>query len=253
MIDTQAMDTQAINNETFDFFSAASAGNMSVFTPAQPQPTVPTQSNWIGSSSFAPGPSASWPKLGGFDMDSTPSAGSGSSSTQSLPLRNSQHPNLVYPQPSAIPTSLLVSRQSTPQNAFSPASALSPAWSVKGIEGQHINMPPSCPPLSMEPGSTSQSPAIRAGTKLTSFDSDSHDEIDDHSDHGSHDAGDVYGFHEHEIQESVERNGMIWGMKVEDYRALSARERKRVRNRISARTFRAKRKGQSISSEAVTN
>jgi hypothetical protein len=32
-------------------------------------------------------------------------------------------------------------------------------------------------------------------------------------------------------------------MKVEDYRALSARERKRVRNRISARTFRAKRKG----------
>lgn len=30
---------------------------------------------------------------------------------------------------------------------------------------------------------------------------------------------------------------------MEDYRALSARERKRVRNRISARTFRAKRKG----------
>jgi hypothetical protein len=44
------------------------------------------------------------------------------------------------------------------------------------------------------------------------------------------------------VPESVERDGMIWGMTVEDYRALSARERKRVRNRISARTFRAKRK-----------
>lgn len=45
-----------------------------------------------------------------------------------------------------------------------------------------------------------------------------------------------------EIPEGVERDGMIWGMRVDDYRALSARERKRVRNRISARTFRAKRK-----------
>jgi hypothetical protein len=50
--------------------------------------------------------------------------------------------------------------------------------------------------------------------------------------------------HDHEVPEGVERDGMIWGMRVEDYRALSARERKRVRNRISARTFRAKRKGE---------
>ncbi|KAJ9105509.1 hypothetical protein QFC21_001880 [Naganishia friedmannii] len=42
--------------------------------------------------------------------------------------------------------------------------------------------------------------------------------------------------------EGVERNGMMWGMKTEEYKALSARERKRVRNRISARTFRARRK-----------
>lgn len=48
--------------------------------------------------------------------------------------------------------------------------------------------------------------------------------------------------HEHDHDEGVERDGMIWGMKVDEYRALSARERKRVRNRISARTFRAKRK-----------
>lgn len=45
-----------------------------------------------------------------------------------------------------------------------------------------------------------------------------------------------------DIPEGVEKDGMMWGMKTEDYRALSARERKRVRNRISARTFRARRK-----------
>lgn len=53
--------------------------------------------------------------------------------------------------------------------------------------------------------------------------------------------------HEPDVPEGVERDGVIWGMKVEAYRALSARERKRVRNRISARTFRAKRKGKSKS------
>jgi hypothetical protein len=46
--------------------------------------------------------------------------------------------------------------------------------------------------------------------------------------------------------EGVEKNGMMWGMKTEEYKALSARERKRVRNRISARTFRARRKGRSF-------
>lgn len=47
--------------------------------------------------------------------------------------------------------------------------------------------------------------------------------------------------------EGIEKNGMMWGMKTEEYKALSARERKRVRNRISARTFRARRKGKSFS------
>lgn len=42
-------------------------------------------------------------------------------------------------------------------------------------------------------------------------------------------------------------------MKVEAYRALSARERKRVRNRISARTFRAKRKEHLSSLEESSN
>jgi hypothetical protein len=67
--------------------------------------------------------------------------------------------------------------------------------------------------------------------------------IDSNEDHYDHD---------HEVPEGVERDGMIWGMKVEDYRALSARERKRVRNRISARTFRAKRKGKFASRDRIT-
>lgn len=50
--------------------------------------------------------------------------------------------------------------------------------------------------------------------------------------------------------EGIEKNGMMWGMKTEDYKALSARERKRVRNRISARTFRARRKGGSFAASA---
>ncbi|BEI82412.1 hypothetical protein CcaverHIS002_0302800 [Cutaneotrichosporon cavernicola] len=72
-------------------------------------------------------------------------------------------------------------------------------------------------------------------------DSDADGEVDPEADtrsnhsHHSHES-----VHEHD--EGVERDGMIWGMKVDQYRALSARERKRVRNRISARTFRAKRK-----------
>lgn len=60
--------------------------------------------------------------------------------------------------------------------------------------------------------------------------------------------------HDHEgVPEGVEKDGMIWGMRVEDYRALSARERKRVRNRISARTFRAKRKEHLSSLETTLN
>jgi len=67
-------------------------------------------------------------------------------------------------------------------------------------------------------------------------------EADGEMDHHSHHSEEHESPHEHEHDEGVERDGMIWGMKVEEYRALSARERKRVRNRISARTFRAKRK-----------
>lgn len=45
----------------------------------------------------------------------------------------------------------------------------------------------------------------------------------------------------------VGRNGMIWGMDIELYGSLNASEKKRGRNRVSARAFRAKRKGGSLS------
>lgn len=37
---------------------------------------------------------------------------------------------------------------------------------------------------------------------------------------------------DHMASGGVEKYGMIWGMKVEEYHALSARERKRVRSRV---------------------
>lgn len=71
-----------------------------------------------------------------------------------------------------------------------------------------------------------------------------HDSMDSEHEAAGQEQEQEHSDMEHEMPEGVERDGMIWGMKVEDYRALSARERKRVRNRISARTFRAKRKGE---------
>lgn len=84
----------------------------------------------------------------------------------------------------------------------------------------------------------------RLKRRQDSLDSDHDHELDHDHDHDhDHEHEHEHSDLDHEVPEGVERDGMIWGMKVEDYRALSARERKRVRNRISARTFRAKRKG----------
>jgi hypothetical protein len=135
-------------------------------------------------------------------------------------------PSSFYPQPfyynSSIATSLLVGTQL--QASGSSSSNISP--SVEVIDSQIVRSPS---PLDNSAHITPHlSPKLGSKRRASSFESDM-----DHS----HDE------HEHEVPEGVERDGMIWGMKVEDYRALSARERKRVRNRISARTFRAKRKG----------
>lgn len=141
-------------------------------------------------------------------------------------------PSSFYPQPyyNAIPTHLL---QQT--NSSTPSSqTISPSIDV--IEAQIRSS-------SSEVKAVTQAlhaPALHdKRRRASSFDTDgSHDE--DHDDPLVEVDG--LGENVYEIAEGVERDGMIWGMKVEDYRALSARERKRVRNRISARTFRAKRK-----------
>jgi len=146
-----------------------------------------------------------------------------------VPMMSLQHsdnklggPSFVYPScymynPS-LPTSLLMSQ---PTSASSSAN-ISPSIDV--IDTQIIRSPS---PYSAH-ASPQHSPTHGTKRRASSLDSDE----DDHD-------------QEHEMPEGVERDGMIWGMRVEDYRALSARERKRVRNRISARTFRAKRKGES--------
>jgi hypothetical protein len=42
-----------------------------------------------------------------------------------------------------------------------------------------------------------------------------------------------------------------WGMPQDEYKALNPRDKKQVRNRIGARRFRAKRKGESTSYQAT--
>ncbi|KAK1927413.1 hypothetical protein DB88DRAFT_477928 [Papiliotrema laurentii] len=140
------------------------------------------------------------------------------SATYPLPPYSQPNPsfyNPYYVPPSAIPTSLL---QSLPSS-----SDISPSLDI--ID----NLVASPSPVMPNIATPNDSP--KRGTKRRAASLDSNDSGDDHHFDG-----------EPDIAEGVERDGMIWGMKVEDYRALSARERKRVRNRISARTFRAKRK-----------
>lgn len=158
----------------------------------------------------------------------------------------SQHgPSNFYPQPfyyniASIANSLLVGQHqaqqeqshqprlqaSNPNSSPSQSQGVSPSVGV--IDPQIVR---ALSPI--ESSSTPVNPHLshKLGQKrrASSFDSDlehSHDE------------------HDPEVPEGVESDGLIWGMNVQDYRALPARERKRVRNRISARTFRSKRKGE---------
>lgn len=52
--------------------------------------------------------------------------------------------------------------------------------------------------------------------------------------------------------EQEDQDGMMWGMKAEEFRALPPSQRKRIRNKITARAFRAKRKGESMTSDGYT-
>ena len=132
---------------------------------------------------------------------------------------SSLFPQHYYYNP-VVPTSLLMAQSSSSQTVSS---------SVDHVDAEVTRSPS---PLSSE-SSPQHSPMRGIKRRTSSMDSDLDDEHETEHEH------------DHDVPEGVERDGIIWGMKVEDYRSMSARERKRVRNRISARTFRAKRKGES--------
>ncbi|XAO22361.1 hypothetical protein I312_101130 [Cryptococcus bacillisporus CA1280] len=150
-----------------------------------------------------------------------------------------------FPNSAGISTSLLT--QSTNSPILSLPSQLNSTESVNLIDhsltrspsplSSHIVSPHASPirlPTKTRGRKSIASAAVKRSRSLHSDSEFSHHSHDEHDEHDHE--------HDHEVPEGVERDGMIWGMRVEDYRALSARERKRVRNRISARTFRAKRK-----------
>lgn len=134
-----------------------------------------------------------------------------------------------------INTSLLT--QSVPPSVPIPLPTQQTSTDSVNLVESDIAHTPSPSPLSSNVASPHESPVLRSRRGIKRAHSAESDYSHSHDEHD----------HEPEVPEGVERDGMIWGMKVDDYRALSARERKRVRNRISARTFRAKRKGESES------
>ncbi|WWC68764.1 uncharacterized protein I206_102698 [Kwoniella pini CBS 10737] len=172
---------------------------------------------------------------------------------------SSFYPQFYFSQSGGINTSLLTQNQA--QNAvqdYSPEStidtvipSLSSTSQRTSTDSVHIvdtSLTRSPSPISSLVISPHGSPALQSvkikGRPRRGGKKRSHSILSDSEASHTHDEHDHDHDHEHEpeVPEGVERDGMIWGMKVEDYRALSARERKRVRNRISARTFRAKRK-----------
>jgi len=163
-----------------------------------------------------------------------------------------------YPQPSpqaqfslssnylynpSISTSVLVSQSNSGSGTGRDTGSHS--HSEDAVDAEMVHTPGSVSSLNSLPHDYPSKP----GQKRRADSLETDDERDDHY----HDHPDSHSEQDHDMPEGVERDGMIWGMKVEDYRALSARERKRVRNRISARTFRAKRKEHLTSLESTLN
>lgn len=175
-----------------------------------------------------------------------------SNSHPSFQRNDDAGPSSYYPSsyanysfdPSSIPTSLLLNQsthqpsrsKSNPQTQRDRPSQPPSRDSLNIIDGQLTHTP--SPILSRDP-TPHQSPKQKGKRRFDSLDSNEDNEHDSE--------------HEPDIPEGVERDGVIWGMKVDAYRALSARERKRVRNRISARTFRAKRKEHLVLLEESTS
>lgn len=220
-------------------------------TPTQPtvhrmsEPAVPQQLD---------NPFALVPQTRSHTLPVAPSAMQQNPSPPQFANNSQAGPSTYYSSQSfyynnTIPTSVLVGAQISASNANLIAANMATASALRGssagFEAAHtypgstgptsrtispkienidhpITHSPS--PLTSAQQTPQLSPKRAAKRRCDSLDSDDHSEA------------------EHEVPEGVERDGMIWGMRVEDYRGLSARERKRVRNRISARTFRAKRK-----------
>ncbi|RSH95829.1 hypothetical protein EHS25_000922 [Saitozyma podzolica] len=156
--------------------------------------------------------------------------------TQPQPI---QHSGLssFYPQPyyynMSLSTSLLVGPQHGQASTWTSSQDVSP-W-VHAIDSQVVQFPSPIDSASAHV-TPHRHPFLGRKGRASSLDSGpehSHDE------------------HEPEVPNGVEGDGMIWGMTVVDYRALSARERKLVRNRISARKFRAMRKEHLLSLEST--
>ncbi|WVQ74497.1 hypothetical protein IAR50_004098 [Cryptococcus sp. DSM 104548] len=195
---------------------------------------------------------AAWPSASGQSPKAVKPEPISPVEEQSLRQLQDVYQQVYYPFPTTgISTSLLTQAATRPVLSLPSPSPPKSTESVNVVDqsltrspspsSSHIVSPHASPILRHSSISKSRetrsrrrigSAAIKRSHSLHSDSEFSHHSPDEH-DHDEHD---------HDVPEGVERDGMIWGMKVEDYRALSARERKRVRNRISARTFRAKRK-----------
>lgn len=219
-------------------------------------PNIPT--DWLMNANLGSSPSA--------NGTTTTTTTTGNSATAQSAIFNTD-PNAAWSGAMATPTSQMsMGSQPGPSsyymNFYSGSiapSLLAPSTSSNGSGTPSTHISPSIDMVdkivaSPSPLSVGGSPpsmhhmrmaSINMGGRMHTFDSADpydHEGGDSRSQHSHPSEHDHESPNEHEHDEGVERDGMIWGMKVDEYRALSARERKRVRNRISARTFRAKRK-----------
>jgi hypothetical protein len=177
---------------------------------------------------------------------------------QLMDMANNHHANLQ---------SMFVTSSPSPSESISPAmlnthhdSVRRPASTTATTTTKHAQNPSSRlaagPQLRASFDSTISMNSVDGGLRSIAPSVHSSDGDDfaifgepDHDHDHDHDQDDALMDQAHDTEgegegEGSEMDGMMWGMKTVEYKSLSARERKRVRNRISARTFRARRKGE---------
>ncbi|RXK41216.1 hypothetical protein M231_01366 [Tremella mesenterica] len=204
--------------------------NTSLLAPTPvPIPVPPPRANtapmMVPMTTVGSGTFGSWPPTRPYNLETT------STSTTMSPRVDIIDSHELTHTPESLPRPL--SRHSPGSPRIHPTSNLSRTSTTRTARALRQNKRSQSPHHLRSP-----KPNKRRRSSLPT-DEESGDAEESHADgEDSHGEGDGEG----EVPEGVERDGIIWGMKVEDYRSLNARERKRVRNRISARTFRAKRK-----------